>query len=282
MRAVRSTSSFPGRAHRWISSEVPGRPLSEYADRVRNRAARSGKLAFAAAGATGFIFGNTYSEDLDLALKLHPGTKQLFVVSGTLNHDKAFESIVRDDLRATKPRVAINYLTDLAPDELTARLRSLPKDSYSLRVAAGLESQGRLLEAQDVLARSRHEAKVPIYGMSHAMIGRGIVGGYVWTLEGNAAKLAEITMRVVNGAPADRHPCREAPEVPMFDWRQLQRWGIAEDRLPPGSVIRFRELTLWQQYKWRIVAAIAVFLLQALLIGALLLQRQRARRTQEN
>ena len=39
----------------------------------------------------------------------------------------------------------------------------------------------------------------------------------------------------------------------MFDWRQLQRWGIDEDRLPPGSIIRFRELTMWQQYKWRIV-----------------------------
>ena len=64
----------------------------------------------------------------------------------------------------------------------------------------------------------------------------------------------------------------------MFDWRQLQRWGIDEDRLPPGSIIRFRELTLWQQYKWRIVGTIAVVVLQAVLIGALLVQRKRAQR----
>jgi PAS domain S-box-containing protein len=64
----------------------------------------------------------------------------------------------------------------------------------------------------------------------------------------------------------------------MFDWRQLQRWGIGEDRLPPGRVMRFRELTLWQQYQWRIAGIIAVVLSQAVLIGALLLLRGRAQR----
>ena len=56
------------------------------------------------AGATGITFGNSYRKTLDLALRLHPGTEQVFIVSGTLNHDKAVRTIVRDDLRATKPR----------------------------------------------------------------------------------------------------------------------------------------------------------------------------------
>jgi len=232
-----------------------------------------------AAGATGFTYGNTYAKTLDLALKFHPRTKQLFVVSGTLNHDKALESIVRDDLWPYESAVAITYLTDLAPDELTARIRTLPKDSLIFYVwQQVLDPQGRLLEAPDVLARVAHEAKVPIYGRSHAMIGRGIVGGYVWTQEGNAAKLADITMRVVNGTLPSHVSVERGPETPMFDWRELQRWGIDEDRLPPGSIMRFREPTIWQQYKWRIVGAIAVVMLQTVLIGALLLLRERAQR----
>jgi PAS domain-containing protein len=110
------------------------------------------------------------------------------------------------------------------------------------------------------------------------MIGRGIVGGYVWTLEGNAAKLADITMRVVNGTLPNDIPVERGPETPMFDWRQLQRWGIDKGLLPPGSIMRFRELTLWQRYKWRIAGIIAVVLSQTLLIGALLLLRGRAER----
>ena len=63
-----------------------------------------------------------------------------------------------------------------------ARIRALPKDSLILYVWQHvLDAQGRLLEARDVLERVVCEAKVPIYGRSHAMIGRGIIGGYVWT-----------------------------------------------------------------------------------------------------
>ena len=231
------------------------------------------------AAATGFTFGNAFSKTLNLALKWHRGTKQLFVVSGTLNHDKAVESIVRDNLRTDESRVTITYLTDLTPDELTARVRSLPKDSLILYVwQQVLDAQGRLLEAQDVLARVALEAKVPVYGRSQAMIGRGIVGGYVWTHEGNAAKLADITMRVVKGTRPKDIPVEIGPDFPMFDWRQLQRWRIGEDRLPAGSIIRFRGLTTWQQDKWRILGIIALVVLQSALIGALLILRRRAHR----
>lgn len=233
----------------------------------------------AQAGAAGFIYGNTFAKTVNLGLKWHPRTKQLFVVSGTLNHDKAFEEIVRDDLRPYESRMTITYLTDLSPDELTARVRALPKDSLILYVwQQVLDAQGQLLEAQDVLARVVQEAKVPIYGKSHFMVGRGIVGGYVWTREGNAAKLADITMRVVNGTLPKDIPIEIGPDVPMFDWRELQRWGISQDRLPPGSIIRFRELTVWQQYKGRITGTVAVVVLQAILITALLLQRKLVKR----
>jgi len=231
------------------------------------------------AGAAGFIYDNTYRATLDLALRLHPGTKQLLIISGTLSHDKSFEPIARNELQGYKDRVAITYLTDLTPEELTLKLRNPPKDSIAIYVwQQSLTPQGKLLETQDVLTTIAREAEIPLYGLSYSNVGLGIIGGYVYTREGNAAKLAEITLRVASGARAADIPLQSAPNVPMFDWRQLQRWGISEDRLPPGSIIRFRELTMWQQYKWRIAVAIVVFGLLALLIVALLVERQLARR----
>jgi len=97
----------------------------------------------------------------------------------------------------------------------------------------------------------------------------------VWTIEGIAAKLADMTLRVANGTRPQDIPVQNGPVTAMFDWRQLQRWDIREDRLPPGSVIRFRKLTMWEQYKWRIGSGIVVMGLQALLIGALLVERRR-------
>jgi C4-dicarboxylate-specific signal transduction histidine kinase len=57
---------------------------------------------------------------------------------------------------------------------------------------------------------------------------------------------------------------------PVFDWRELKRWNVPEDRLPSGSEIRFREPGLWERYRLQIVGILAAFLLQAALIGWLI------------
>jgi PAS domain S-box-containing protein len=231
------------------------------------------------AGATGIVTANTFRETVDLALKLHPGTKQLFVISGTLSHDKARESAARTELQGFKDKVVITYLTDLSVEELIRKLKDSPKNSIALYVwQQVLNREGNVLESYDVFSRIAREAVVPLYGMSPSYMGVGMIGGYVWTLEADATKLAQIVQRVANGERPEDIPIENAPETPMFDWRQLQRWGIDEDRLPPGSVIRFREFTAWQKYKWRIVGTIAVVVLQAVLICALLIQRKRLQR----
>ena len=67
--------------------------------------------------------------------------------------------------------------------------------------------------------------------------------------------------------------------MPMFDWRQLRRWGISEDELPPGSVVRFKELTVWERYKWRIIGVLGLCVLQSVLITVLILERRRRQRS---
>ena len=67
----------------------------------------------------------------------------------------------------------------------------------------------------------------------------------------------------------------------MFDWRQLRRWGVAEQSLPPDSIVRFKELTFWELYKWRIVGAIVLVALQSAFIVVLLVERRRRRLARE-
>ena len=69
--------------------------------------------------------------------------------------------------------------------------------------------------------------------------------------------------------------------VYTFDWRALQRWGLKESDLPPGSVVLNRQPTVWELY-WRyIVGGIVLLLFQTLLIFGLVRQRAR-RRTDRN
>ena len=68
---------------------------------------------------------------------------------------------------------------------------------------------------------------------------------------------------------------------PIFDGRELERWGVLDSRLPPGSIVRYRAPSLWSAYRGMVLTAIAVLTVQSLLIAGLLYQR-RARRTAES
>jgi PAS domain S-box-containing protein len=231
-------------------------------------------------GLTGIITLNAYRKTLDLALRLHPGTEQVFVISGTLQRDKKLETMARKELQVSEGRVRINYLTDLPPDELIAKTKSLPGRSIVLYVWQQSQTeQGEVLEFLDILGLIARSAPVPIYGMNSLSVGKGLVGGYVYTPETSATRVAEIALQIANGARPQDIPVENAPIVPMFDWRELRRWGISEGKLPPGSIVLLKEPTFWEQYKGRVIATLAVIAVQTLLIGFLLLERRRRQRT---
>jgi signal transduction histidine kinase len=242
----------------------------------------SPEILAAGAGMTGIIQANTHRKTVDLALNLHPDTQNLFVISGTPERDKKFETIARQELAAYQNGFKITYLTDLPLDELLNSVKSLPPHSVILYVwDRETTPDGKTLQTYEVLDRLSNVAVAPIYGMGSRNVGYGIVGGYVQDSERNGIEVAEILRRILNGTSARDIPVESAPSLLMFDWRQVQRWGIPENRLPNDSVVRFKELTFWQQYKWRIIGVLVLFTLQTLVIALLVLERKRRQLAKE-
>ena len=231
---------------------------------------------------TGIVVQTTHKQTLDLALKLHPDTQQVFVISGTPEGDRRYEAIARQELVPYENKVHITYLTDLPLTQLIATTHSLPQRSIGLYVwQKATDEQGRQLETFEVLERFAPTASIPLYGLASGNVGLGLVGGYVQGAESNGKRLGELVVRVLNGERAQDIPVEPAPNGPMFDWRQLNRWEIDETQLPAGSVVRFREFTFWEMHKWRIIGVIALFALQTMFIGVLLVERRRRRRARE-
>jgi len=233
-------------------------------------------------GLTGVINMSSHRKTVDVALRLHPDTEHLFVISGTLEHDRRLETQAREELQGYEKNVQISYLTDYRLDELIAQTKRLPERSLILYVwQQSKNEQGKVLESVDFLTSIARSARVPIYGMTNPSVGSGIVGGYINTADAIGTRAAEIALQIVNGARTKDIPVERATAVAMFDWRELRRWGISEGRLPSGSLVRFKRLSLWEEYKEYVVGAITLFVVQTGLIGWLLIEHRRRRRTEE-
>jgi signal transduction histidine kinase len=95
-------------------------------------------------------------------------------------------------------------------------------------------------------------------------------------------QLARIARQILAGIPPENIPIEKVPTEPVFDWRQVKRWGINPSQLPPGSRLLFRTPTAWEAYRWYIAGTIVVVAAQLLLITGLLTQRVRRQRAEQS
>ena len=92
-----------------------------------------------------------------------------------------------------------------------------------------------------------------------------------------------VALRLLSGERPEQMPAALGPEgAYLADSRQLQRWGLSESRLPTGSVVRFRDKSVWDTYRWYIISGGVLIALQALLIANLLLNRSARRHAERD
>jgi PAS domain S-box-containing protein len=125
-------------------------------------------------------------------------------------------------------------------------------------------------------------ANAPIFTLSQTLVGQGSVGGYVVTYTGQGQIAAGIVNRIFSGEKPEEIQIANSTEIYMFDWRAMQRWGFKESNLPPGSVVLYRQASVWQIYKRYIVGFVLLCIVETLLIFGLLWQRARRRRVERS
>jgi len=231
---------------------------------------------------TGLIVTIDVKSTLDLALRLQPEVKRVFVVCGASGFEKYFENIARRQFQEYEGRLAFTYLTRLALEDLQGVVAKTPEDSIIYFLSLVEDGAGNRFIPLDALDKISSVANAPVYGWYDVAIDHGIVGGSLVSPELVGRQTAELGLRTLRGENPERIPVAVVkPNINVFDWRQLRRWGISEDRLPPGSVVRFREPSFWELYKWRIIGVISLCVVEALLIIALLVNRARRARAEQ-
>ena len=230
---------------------------------------------------TGVLAKRTFAPTLEIALRLQPDTRNVFVVGGAARFDRQIQAIARRDLQPFEGKLAINWLTALPFDELLARLANLPAHSVVYYLTLFADGSGSAFVPHEALSRIAAVANAPVYVSLDQFVGLGAVGGHVYSVTTHGEQAAQIGVRILRGAaPASIPLVAVAAGLNMFDWRQLHRWGLEERALPAGSVVEFRNPSVWDLYRWYIVGGVVLFLLQSALVVGLLANRAELRRAE--
>jgi PAS domain S-box-containing protein len=270
-----------------VAGGVPAIPFAmEYRDRifpgvpivflaVDESELKGEKLA---ANATGVTTAVGLGETIDLALRLHPDVKAIAVIDvGTQNF---WWSVAHTELLRRQDRVKEIDILGQPSAEMLRKIAALPPHTVVLFQLAPASGTEPTISNYDVLTAAAK--RFPTYSAWSLMcLDYGCVGGAYPLWEEDFKTAGNMVARLLSGERVQDIPVVHSTNLGVHvDSRALRRWNISEAALPPGSLVLYKEPSLWERGRKYFLLGIGVVAIQALLLIGLLWQRARTRKAQ--
>jgi signal transduction histidine kinase len=228
--------------------------------------------------ATGFIIEDHFPAALRLITTILPDTEHVVLVYGGSQVERQRVGGFADKVREANLGLEASELVGLTMDDILSRVAQLPERTIVFVAVPQTDRAGRVYSNRRPCEVISTAANRPTFSMAVSDFGCGVVGGLLRDMRVAGRLLAEEALTRLD-SPSSVPQTVTIPAARftrlLFDARQLERWGIDERRLPPGSTVQFRAPNLWRDYPKQVVAAMTIALVQTLLIGGLLFEHRR-------
>ena len=224
-----------------------------------------------------------YLSAFENMLQVLPDTKDVIVVVGTSPIEKFWKEAIGKEVQPLANRIKLSWTDELSFEAFLKQASALPPHTAIFWELMIVDAAGVVHEGAAPITRLHAVANAPIFSYDESFFGSGIVGGPLLLVADSSRQAAAVAVRILGGEkPGEIRMPPVQFASPVFDWREMQRWGISESRLPPGSEILFRSLTVWDQYKWQMMFVAAILLLQTALIFGLIYEHRRRTTAEAN
>jgi signal transduction histidine kinase len=267
-----------------------GAPAAAFVERHRQQIFANTPMVFTAVEQRRLRFSTLSANDavvavahdlpavIDNILHVLPGTRTIAIVNGNSPLEKFWRAEIEREFKPFEARVTFKWFTALSFEEMTKQAATLPSHSAIFWELLIVDGAGVVYEGDAALTKLHAVANAPIFSFDDSFFGNELVGGPMHSVLEVSHITAAAAVRILGGElPGDISVPPIGFARPKFDWREMQRWNIAESRLPAGSEIYFRPPSIWEQYRWHAIGIGAVVLVQAALIFLLICEQHRRR-----
>jgi signal transduction histidine kinase/ABC-type uncharacterized transport system substrate-binding protein len=183
---------------------------------------------------------------IDEILRLLPDTRNVLVVVGASHLEQFWLQEMKREFSRFGARLHFTWTNELSYQEILERSGTMPAQSAIFFAILSVDGNGEPRVEADTVSSLHAVANVPIFAL-HGM-GHGIVGGPLLSMDELSLTTSQVALRVLAGESPGRikTPVQRTGRA-TYDARELRRWNIDEGRLPPESVVLFREPTIWQR-----------------------------------
>ena len=222
------------------------------------------------------------TKSLEWFLRMQPSVNEIVLVQGVGALDKAKDNYLPVEIlkKEMGGKVRITDLSGFSLAEIKRRVAILPKSSVVVSNVMFEDAAGVKYRPIDAVRELVAASSVPVITAYDHLIGTGIIGGYMYSVDAQAREAARIGLRILRGESAGSIPrTSNRNECFIFDHLALQRFGIPLSVLPPESIIKNRQYSFWEEHRPQILAALSTIAVLVLLVFFLREVTRRLNRT---
>lgn len=213
-------------------------------------------------------------ETLETALRLHSGTKNVYIINDYLKTGRAWAKTIRKEISKIGTNTEFFFSENLSFEELGKKVRSFKDNTIILLGAYFSDRLGNFFTYEKVGKIIAESSSVPVYCLLEMNIGSGVIGGKVISGYTQGKKMAEIGKRILRGEDPEMIEVQnEGVNRYIFDYRMLKKWNIDPANLPEGSSIVNRPPDIldfvknYREYIFGIASVVLAVILMLLVYG---------------
>ena len=143
---------------------------------------------------------NDFPKLVEDILQLLPRTRQLFVVIGTGKLAQFWHQELTKEFDVFKDRLNFLWSDNMSFPDILKRCAALPADSAILYITLGNDARGGAYADERVLTDLHATANAPLFSSQSVMLGYGVVGGTMMSIDDMSRSAATRAAQLLNGA----------------------------------------------------------------------------------
>ncbi len=231
---------------------------------------------------TGVIEHVSMKETIEAILSLHQNTENIVaIVDGTESGKGDLQTFIQLKNYFNLVNLKTIDLSTQSWSEFKLNLNTLSKDSILLLLSAYSDKNLSSKSFEDSLELISSSTVLPIYHLWQHGIGKGLVGGKIISHYNQGIEAGKLALQILSGFKIEELPViKESPNNFLFDYEQLKRYGINQNKLPENSEVLNLPFSFFREY-FRVIAYISAAFTALLVLIAFLIFNILRRRAAE-
>ena len=220
---------------------------------------------------------------IGIAIELHPKTQNVAVISDCSKSGHIFAEKVKKEIGTKFPGVKFNFWNDLTIEELLQKIRTLPKNSIILLWGFIKDKTGKVCSLKEIDNLITETSQVPVYCNWEGHLNFGAFGGKMANPFLDGKMVAETAIQILQEGYSERIPVvKKCESWFMFNYEQMQRFGINISDLPEESIILNKPHSFYEKNKILIWCVIVFVALQMSIIINFILNITKRKKMEKN